>query len=508
MPYAPGPTTELRDSVREKLTRWRAAPQIMVRELFGITPDAWQDDVLEEFPKHPRQAMQACKGPGKTAVLAWLGWNFLLTRPHPRIAALSVTAKNLRDNLWSEIASWQRQSSFLMERFEWTSERIFAKEHPATWWMSARACAQGADKSEQEHSLAGLHAPYVMVLLDESGAMPSGIIATAEAIFSSSTEAHIVQAGNPTHLEGPLFDASRNPERWKLYQITGDPEAPKRSPRVSIEWAREMIREYGPEHPYVLVNIFGRFPPSSLNTLIGPDEVEQAMKRHYREEQYAHEPKILGVDVARFGDDISVIFPRQGLVASKPTTLRNVDSIRGAGEVARIGRDWKRNLVDSGADGIMVDGTGGYGGGWCDQLRVLNYDPFEVQFAAEPHDRRYMNKRTEMMFDLVAWIRKGGSLPLVPDLVDELTKPQYWFLKDRMILEEKKLIKARIGRSPNYADALGLTFAEPVYKMPASPYPAADRAESAMAYNPVERDERLSGYAQDRRTDYNPWERQ
>ena len=92
--------------------------------------------------------------------------------------------------------------------------------------------------------------------------------------------------------------------------------------------------------------------------------------------------------------------------------------------------------------------------------------------------------------------------------MDELTKPQYWFLKDRMILEEKKLIKARIGRSPNYSDALGLTFAEPVYKQAPSPYPPTNRGAGGLSYNPIERDEQLSGRANEPRPrDYNPWER-
>ena len=74
-----------------KIRRWREDPVSFVREVFGVEPDAWQVDVLRAFPTHQRIAMKACKGPGKSAVDAWLAWNFLATRLHPKIAATSVT---------------------------------------------------------------------------------------------------------------------------------------------------------------------------------------------------------------------------------------------------------------------------------------------------------------------------------------------------------------------------------------------------------------------------------
>ena len=72
--------------------------------------------------------MKACKGPGKTAVEAWLAWNFLVTRDDPKIAATSITADNLADNLWAEMAKWQQRSPYLLTaHFEWTKTRIFCQ---------------------------------------------------------------------------------------------------------------------------------------------------------------------------------------------------------------------------------------------------------------------------------------------------------------------------------------------------------------------------------------------
>ena len=108
-------------------------------------------------------------------------------------------------------------------------------------------------------------------------------MATAEAALASCVEGHIVQAGNPTHLEGPLYRACTSERRlWHLTEITGDPDDPRRATRISAQWAREQIEKYGRDNPWVLVNVFGRFPPSSLDTLIGPDECAEATKRAYR----------------------------------------------------------------------------------------------------------------------------------------------------------------------------------------------------------------------------------
>lgn len=441
----------------ETIRRWRENPRAFVRELFKVTPDPWQDEGLEAFPHNPRLALKACKGPGKTALLAWIGWNFLLTRQHPMCGATSISGDNLKANLWTELARWYSRSELLQHSFEMTKTEITSRESPKTWKMEARTWAKDADASQIGNALAGIHAPYVLWLLDESGDYPDAIMPTCEGIFSGNPiEAHIVQAGNPTRLSGPLYRACTSARAlWHVIEITGDPDNPKRSSRIPIEHAREQIAQYGRDNPWVLVNIFGQFPPSAFNALLGPDEVQAAFERKYQEADIAHAARLLGVDVARFGDDSSVIFPRQGLVAFKPHTMRNVDSLVGAGQVARVWQDWK-------VDACFIDNTGGYGAGWIDQLRLLNRQAIGVGFAEKAQDKRYYNRRAEMYFLMAEWVKAGGALPNVPELVAELTQTTYTFKGDALLLEPKEDVKAKIGRSPDYADALCLTWAQPV----------------------------------------------
>lgn len=441
-----------------RLKLWREKPQIFVREVFGVKPDPWQDEALEAFPHSSRLAMRACAGPGKTALLAWLGWNFMLTRPHPMVGATSISGANLKTNLWTELARWRGASPLLQQQFEQTKTEIFSREHPKTWRIEARTWAADADATQIGNALAGLHAPYVMWLLDETGDYPESVMPVCEGIFSGSpVEAHIVQAGNPTKLGGPLYRACTTArDLWKVITITADPDDPKRTSRVSIEHARDQIRQYGRDNPWVLVRIFGQFPPAAFNALLGPDDIEAAMNRKYREADIAHSARILGVDVALYGDDSSVIFPRQGLVAFKPQILRNVDSPTGAGQVCRVWNDWD-------VDAVFIDNTGGFGAGWIDQCRLLKREAIGVHFSSKPLDKRYYNKRSEIYFNCAQWIKAGGALPPDdPSIFTAFTQTTYTFQGDALLIEPKDMVKKKIGRSPDPEDALCLTHSQPV----------------------------------------------
>lgn len=442
----------------DQIRRWRESPSEMVRDLFGVEPDAWQREALDAFPTSPRLAMKACAGPGKTALLAWLGWNFLLTRPHPYIACTSITGQNLSANLWTELARWRERAPLLKKTFEITGNRIYNNEAPDTWKLEARTWARDANAEQIGNALAGVHADYVMWLLDESGDYPDAIMPTCEGIFAGSPkEAHIVQAGNPTRRGGPLYAAWRNINKlWHLIEITADPDSPDRTPRVSVEHARGMIAQYGRDNPWVKVKIFGEFPDTDFNALISEDEVRAAFARSYREYDIENSSKVLGVDVAQMGDDQSVIFRRQGLQGFKSIKHRNINSIQGAGIVSR---EWQTHGIDA----AFVDATGGFGAGWIDQLGVLGFAPTGVHFSSDALKKeRYFNKRAEMYFEAADWIKRGGALAESEELLQGLVNTTYSIRKDRLLLEPKEDVKAKIGYSPDDTDAFILTFAFPV----------------------------------------------
>lgn len=484
------------ERAQSKIRAWREYPAQFVYDNFGVEPDQWQIEGLEAigggFTPRRRIMMKACTGPGKTAFLGWAGWLRLSCYGkkgglHPKGAALSITRDNLKDNLWPELSKWQKRSEFLTEAFEYTKERIYAKDHPETWFLSARSFSKDADAEAIGRALSGLHSPFPFVLLDETGDMPIAIQKTAEQIFTGGCEDGLIAgAGNPTSTNGLLYHVCNNlPEQWITVTITADPDDPKRTPRVDIEHARETIRLNGRDNPWVMATILGLFPPSGFNTLLGIEEVTAAMKRFYRPDVYNFAAKILGVDVARFGDDRSIVAPRQGLVAFKPKIFRNVNSSQLAGHVAMAEDKW-------GADGVIVDGTGGYGSGVIDKLSDLGRSPFDCQFAGAPFDPKFANKRAEIIWTMAEWVKGGGALPYIPELIPELTTPTFTFAGDKILIEPKDNIKKRLGRSPDLADAYAVTFA----------YPIAPRPKVVAAGVELHRDGTVAGSR--RAGDYNP----
>jgi phage terminase large subunit len=438
-----------------KLKRWREHPITMVREEFDAEPDAWQAEVLEAFPDHNRVLMKACKGPGKTAVLAWLGCNFLATRPHCRIGATSITGDNLSQNLWPEFNLWMNKSPFMRATFTWTATQIVHKQHPGTWWAQARTWPKKADAQQQADALAGLHADFAMWILDELGGYPQAIMTTAEAVLASGIETKVVGAGNPTHTTGPLYRACTTDKGlWYIVTITGDPDDPARSPRISLTHAQQQIAQYGRDNPWVMVNVLGQFPPSSINALLGVEEVEAAMHRHLPPQVYNWQQKRLGVDVARFGDDRTVIFPRQGMASFRPVIMRNARTTDIAARVARA-------MVHWGAELVLVDDTGHWGHGVIDNLVTAGYPAIPINYAGKALNPRYKNRRCEMWMEAAEAIKNGAALPNLPEMVGEATEPTYTFVNGVFVLEEKDQIKERLGRSPDLFDAYAQTYAIP-----------------------------------------------
>lgn len=197
------------------------------------------------------------------------------------------------------------------------------------------------------------------------------------------------------------------------------------------------------------------FTASADNILITIDLATMAAARILTPADIAGAPRIIGVDPARFGSDDFIITRRQGLQVFTPLVLKNIDNMTGASRVIQEIDDFK-------ADACFVDVGGGTG--VIDRCRQLGYHVIEVNFggrALEPN--LYVNKRTEMWIQTKAWLEAGGAIPNVPEMKADLVTPTYDFdAAGRMRLESKDSIKLRLGRSPDYADSIALTFAAPV----------------------------------------------
>lgn len=446
------------------ITRWKKDALAFVRECIGATPDKWQAEALRlvSDQKTQRLALKACKGPGKTAVLAWIILWFLTCHQNSKVGCTSITEGNIDTNLWPELFNWMNESPFLSAMFVWSSTHVRRRgKAGANWFAVKRTWPKTGDAQQQQASLAGIHAKDVMFVLDESGGIPQAVMVTAEAVLANLTaemeeqgyRAIVIQAGNPTHTTGPLYRACTTDRAlWHVITITGDPDNPMRSPRISLKWAREQIKSYGRDNPWVMVNVLGEFPPESINALLGVEDVEKAMRRKISPDHYTFAQKRIGVDVARFGDDRTVLFPRQGRMSWRPTVMRNAKTTQISARVAAGATKW-------GAELIMVDDTFQWGKAVLDQLGDAGFACVPVNYAAPAANPRFKNVRSEMYFNGAEFIKSGGALPYMPEMIPELTEITYTFVGGQFMLEPKELLKARIGISPDLADAYMQTFA-------------------------------------------------
>jgi hypothetical protein len=451
------------DQLASDLARYREDPVAFVREVLNVSiVDDWQQDVLRELATPDRTkkiAMSACAGPGKTCLMAWVLLWYIAVQgdgtANLRGAAMSVTRENLYDNLWAEVHHWYNQSKFMQEMFDITSAGIFSKHHPKTWFVSTRSFGKAAKAEEQAAALSGLHAPYILFLIDESGDIDPAVGRKADQALGGVDWGRVLIAGNPTVETGLLYDAVTQREEWGVYEISADPDDPKRTPRVDPVWAARQIELYGRDDPWVMIYILGKFPPGGVNKLLSAEDVDAAMDRHLNPDAYERSQKRLGVDAARFGDDPWVIFPRQGRVAFPPVVVRNPRTH----EIVRRVLQAKHKF---GSEIEFFDDTGGWSVGAIDGMIEAGYNPVPVNFSStKVRDDGFFNVRAEMYWNLAQWIKSGGCLPKDPELKEELLAPTYSFKGKKIILESKEQIKGRLGRSLDRADALAMTFFHP-----------------------------------------------
>jgi hypothetical protein len=433
---------------------------------FEAGPDEWQREVLADvrdgLSPHQaiREAVASGHGIGKSALVAWLILWALCTATDARGVVTANTEAQLRTKTWAELAKWYRRL-ICKHWFQFDATAIYAKdpERAKTWRIDMAPWSE-----RNTEAFAGLHnqGRRILVIYDEASAIPDVIWETTEgALTDRDTEILWFAFGNPTRNTGRFRECfGRFRHIWKTRQIDS------RNTRITNkDQLAEWVRDYGEDSDFVRVRVRGVFPRAGSMQFIGADVVDDAVSSERDAYVGLYDAVAMGVDVARFGDDQSVIRIRRGRDARsiKPIKLRGVDTMTLA---ARIVDEAHQYAVDA----IFVDG-GGVGGGVVDRLRMLRMPVHEVQFGSKA-DRAvnnegiiYANKRAEMWGAMRDWL-KTGMIDGDPELRSDLTGIEYGYVaregQDAIILEKKEDMKKRGLASPDNADALALTFAYPI----------------------------------------------
>ena len=212
----------------------------------------------------------------------------------------------------------------------------------------------------------------------------------------------------------------------------------------------EWTEDYGGDSDFVRVWVRGEVPRAASDQLIAHDVV--AVCRKYKSEGHESLPKILAIDVARFGDDRTVVGVRQGRCFRILAKLRGLDTVETASRVIA-------SIQSERPDAVVVDGDG-LGAGVCDQLQHRGYSAYEFHGGARAYDRhKYFNRRAEVWGLMADWLKAGAQIPDDPELEVDLTGPQYGYSNQQQIqLEKKDDMKARGLASPDLGDTLAMTF--------------------------------------------------
>jgi len=204
----------------------------------------------------------------------------------------------------------------------------------------------------------------------------------------------------------------------------------------------------------------GMLPRTGSSQLISLDSILDAINNTVVEDVYGAMPVVLGVDVARFGDDQTVFVVRQGRKLHEIEKHRELDNVQVTEKVVRLIHYWQPRAV-------FVDGVG-LGAGVVDILKhgTWGHIIIDVNMGRSPEDKKlYFNKRAEAWVKVKNWLNSGADIPKDDDLKKDLQSIEYKHtVNDALQLESKTDLKARIGYSPDCGDSLALTFAMDIHE--------------------------------------------
>jgi phage terminase large subunit len=472
---------------QEAILYYADNPVEFVEDIIGAIPDDNQKTILRSVASESMTSVRSGHGIGKSAVEAWVVIWFLCTRPFPKIPCTAPTQHQLFDILWAEVSKWIRSSPFLRNELTWTNEKIYMRGYPEEWFAVARTATN-------PDALQGFHAENVLFIIDEASGVKDIVFEPVLGALSTKG-AKLLMCGNPTRLTGFFYDSHhKNRSSYNALHVDG-----RDSSRVDMDFINKIIDMFGADSDVFRVRVAGQFPRSTPDSLIAMEWCEDAAK--LRIESPCNRIDI-GVDVARYGNDSSVLFP----VMDKTRPVEEFEvyhhnmTTEITGHVVimikRYAREYPEAMIR-----IKVDCDGlGVGvfdnlatqkdkiidevreercraGGldpvteWsqCQAIPRLDLEIIECHFGGkggkvDDADPVEYSNSTGLMWGAVRKKLKDGTFQL-PDndaLFSQLSNRKYVVNKDGKIeLERKESMKKRGVSSPDIADALALALYDP-----------------------------------------------
>ena len=443
--------------VLKRLRVWKFDPVAFVRDAIDVEPTRQQVQLLSSFTKHRRHTVRSGHGTGKDACASWLILWFMTTRPYSKVVCTAPTNRQLADILWSELSKWLRRSIF-RDEIILQQDKMFHTHSPKEWWCRAVSPSVKASKEEQAETLAGFHGDHLLIVADEASGIPDPVFIPLEGAMTQRDNL-VLLIGNMTRNIGYFYDTHfDHNQAIKWNRLHWDS---RESENVEPGYPQYMSEKYGEDSNVFRIRVAGDPPLEDDKTFI---PLAWAMSCIDNEILVAEdEPVYLGVDVARYGDDSSIILPRQGLKIHPWTTFQGLNTIDLGGHVLEA-------LRETNSEGIGIDEIG-VGAGlvdWLYKLPGASKRVFGVNVAMKSSDKmRFHRLRDELWWNVREkcrlrsyWFPGGSSKErqMSDELCNELASLFYDFDNNgAYVVESKRLAKARGIKSPNIGDALALT---------------------------------------------------
>jgi len=407
-----------------------------------------------EMPLVYQSATSSGRGIGKSAITSWLTIWMMSTNIGSTSIVTANTEPQLKSRTWAELGKWHtlainghwfERTALSLKPTSWLEDAVKKQLKIDTGYYYAQAQLWS---EENPDAFAGVHNHNgILVIFDEASGIPKPIWTVTEGFFTEPVlHRYMLCFSNPRRNTGEFYECFHKSRKyWRRTNV--DSRTVEGTDHNKLN---QIVEKHGEDSDEARIEVKGLFPRQGDRQFISREIVEGAIERDVETDHYA--PLIMGVDIARFGDDTTVIRFRQGRDARTipPVTLKGKDNM----EVANECSFW---IDDLNPDAVCIDA--GNGTGVIDRLREMGYKVHEIWFGSKSGEEEYADLRTEMWAKMRDWL-SGGCLDSCVDLKDDLVGPEYEFNRlEKIKLEAKEKMKKRGLASPDHGDALACTFA-------------------------------------------------
>jgi phage terminase large subunit len=388
-------------------------------------------------------------GIGKTACISWLILWYLICHKDCQIPCTAPTATQIYDVLWKEVAVWMNR---MPERFKELLDHqrgyVRVKENSDVWFARAKTA-----RKEAPEALAGVHAEYVMFVVDESSGVPEEIFRTAEGSMTGDNVL-VILISNPTRLIGYFYDSHHKmSHNFQTFSFSGED-----SPIVDWEFVDGIEQKHGKDSDEYKIRVLGVFPSADAVDdkgyvpLLGEDQIKVIPRG-----KITGVMKKLGVDPAGQGADEASWCLRDSFKADIIIKEKVSTPISGTQKTLTALEHFKIT-----SDCVYIDSFG-IGSKWVEELLRSNEKGFRgVNVGDQANDQlRFKNLRAEIFWRVREWLIAGG------EIMDEKLKEELLWMRyrrdpqGRIEIMPKEMMKKDYGvPSPNRADAFALTFTD------------------------------------------------